>query len=127
MIPTEAESAMRSHLEAEYVDRLQRENATLRETLENERKFLAASREVYSEAMSRLAALEAENKALRDRFAEADTERNGAQMALRRAYDAASRAADMRAAGNALARHVAEDTRGQTARRIVQAWEEAAR
>ncbi|MEY3276152.1 MAG: hypothetical protein RL153_1419 [Verrucomicrobiota bacterium] len=78
-----------------------------------------------SEMQARLAALEAENKALRDRFAEADTERNGAQMALRRAYDAASRAADMRAAGNALARHVAEDTRGQTARQLVQAWKEA--
>lgn len=31
------------------------------------------------------------------------------------------------AAGNALARHVAEETRGQTARKLVQAWEEAAR
>ena len=33
----------------------------------------------------------------------------------------------LRAAGNALARHVAEDTRGQTARQLVQAWEEANR
>lgn len=33
----------------------------------------------------------------------------------------------LRAAGNALARHVAEDTRGQTARQLVEAWEEAAR
>ena len=33
----------------------------------------------------------------------------------------------LRAAGNALARHVAEDNRGQTARQLVQAWEEAAR
>lgn len=33
----------------------------------------------------------------------------------------------LRAAGDALARHVAEETRGQTARKLVQAWEEAAR
>jgi hypothetical protein len=35
---------------------------------------------------ARLAALEAENKALRDRFAEADTERNAAQAALKAAF-----------------------------------------
>lgn len=89
MSPTKAESAMRSHVEAEYVDRLQRENATLRGALENERKFSAASRAAHSTAMSRLAAI--------------------------------------RAAGNALARHVAEETRGQTARQLVEAWEEASR
>ena len=33
----------------------------------------------------------------------------------------------LRAAGNALARHVAEDTLGETARQLVEAWEDAAR
>lgn len=33
----------------------------------------------------------------------------------------------LRAAGDALARHVAEDTRGQTARQLARAWEEASR
>jgi hypothetical protein len=83
--------------------------------LEPENKGLAA----------RVAELEAENKAMRDRVAELDTERQGAQSAIRRAYEAASAAIEMRAAGNALARHVAEDTRGQTARQLVQAWKEA--
>ena len=77
--------------------------------------------------IARLAALEAENKALRDRVAELDTERKGAQIAIRGAYASASRAADMRAAGNALARHVAQDNRGHTARQLVQAREEASR
>jgi len=51
-----------------------------------------------------------------------------ARSAMKRAKESESaKLADMRAAGNALARHVAEDTRGQTARQLVQAWEEAAR
>ena len=51
-----------------------------------------------------------------------------AKSAMRRAKEAeASKFAAIRVAGNALARHVAEDTRGQTARQLVQAWEEASR
>lgn len=84
--------------------------------------------DAYIDALKeRLDTLEAENKALRDRVAEMDTETKAARIATRRAYDAASRAADMRAAGDALARHVAEDTRGQASRQLVQAWEEASR
>lgn len=50
-----------------------------------------------------------------------------AKSALKQAKESeAARIAAMRNAGNALARHVAEDTRGQTARRLVEAWEEAA-
>lgn len=77
--------------------------------------------------VARIDALEAENKALRDRVAELDTETKAARIAIRKAYDSASRASDMRAAGDALARHVAEETRGQTARQLVEAWEEASR
>lgn len=51
-----------------------------------------------------------------------------AKSAMKHAKEAESaKLADMRAAGDALARHVAEDTRGQTARQLVQAWEEASR
>jgi len=51
-----------------------------------------------------------------------------AKSAMKRAKESeAAKLAAMRAAGNALARHVAEETRGQTARQLVQAWEEASR
>lgn len=51
-----------------------------------------------------------------------------ARSAMKRAKESESaKLAAIRAAGNALARHVAEDTRGQTARQLVQAWEEASR
>lgn len=78
-----------------------------------------------------IAALEAENKALRDRLAQADADQQGSSVALRAACEAVDRFADriaaLRNAGNALARHVAEDPRGQTARKLVEAWEEASR
>lgn len=51
-----------------------------------------------------------------------------AKSAMKRAKESeAAKLAAMRAAGNALARHVAEDTRGQASRQLVQAWEEASR
>lgn len=87
-----------------------------------------------SEMDARLSALFPGNEALRDLFAGPDTEHKGAQVALRMACAALDRIAALegrlaaiRAAGDALARHVAEDNRGQTARALVQAWEEAAR
>lgn len=114
-----------SHAEMQArVDRI----AALERELELAKEDRArAAMDARNPLLARLTALEAENKALRDRVAELDTERQGAQSALRSAYASASRAQDMRAAGNALARHVAEDTRGQTARQLVEAWQEASR
>ncbi len=62
MNPHEAQAAILSHLQMDHTDRLQLENATLREALENERKFLAASRAAHSELKARIAALEADAK-----------------------------------------------------------------
>lgn len=42
-------------------------------------------------------------------------------------FRSANKWREMRAAGDALARHVAEDKRGQTARRLVEAWAEVSR
>jgi len=51
-----------------------------------------------------------------------------ARSAMKRAKESESaKLSAIRAAGDALARHVAEDTRGQTARQLVEAWEEASR
>ena len=51
-----------------------------------------------------------------------------AKSALKQAKESeAAKLAALRAAGKALARHVAEDTRGQTARQLVEAGEEARR
>ena len=61
-------------------------------------------------------------------FAFDDADRQDAVRALARDVGALeARLAALRAAGNALARHVAEDTRGQTERQLVQAWEEASK
>jgi hypothetical protein len=62
MSPQESQAAILRHLQIDHTDRLQLENATLREALENERKFSAASRAAHSELVTRIAALEAEAK-----------------------------------------------------------------